>query len=514
MKKQPLVLTFDIGTQSARALLVDAAGTIVSKVQQSYEKPYYSLHPGWAEQQPAFYWDMICKTAQALKAQSGALWGDVIAVTCTTIRDTSVCMDSDNQPVRDAILWLDKREAKGLPPIPVANKIMFKVAGLSSYTDQVRRESASNWLIQNEPETWRKTSKFVLLSAYFNFMFTGRLVDSIANIIGHLPFDAKYNGWVKSGDNRRCLFNIENDKLCELVEAGTELGGITPEAARATGIPQGTPFIVTGSDKGCETLGLSCLREDSAAISFATIASLQVTTDRYFEPKPFIPPYPAVAGGYNPEVETYRGYWLISWFKKEFASKEVADAASLGCSPEDLLNQRLQEIPPGCEGLMLQPTFTGNAITPHAKGAIIGFSDAHTRIHIYRAIVEGVNFSLIEGLREIERRGKLQVKKLFVAGGGSRSAEICQITANMFGLPVYRTQTHEACGIGSSMVAFVSSGIYKDYNEAAAAMVHIRDEFVPDMAEHALYRALFEKIYCQIFNSLAPLYKELNGLLH
>lgn len=513
MANRQLVLTFDIGTQSARALLANARGDILSKYQLAYEKPYYSLHAGWAEQAPAFYWDAICAVSKGLRLQSGALWDDIIAVTCTTIRDTSVCIGHDMQPVRDAILWLDKRETKGMAPIPAANRMLFKVAGLSDYTDQIRRESASNWLIQNEPDNWQKTDKFVLLSAYFNLRFTGRLVDSVANIIGHLPFDAKYNDWVKSGDHRRCLFNIENDKLCDLVEAGTILGGVTAQAAADTGIAEGLPFVVTGSDKGCETLGLSCLREDSAAISFATIASLQVTTNKYFEPKPFIPPYPAVAGGYNPEVETYRGYWLISWFKKEFAAKEVADAQALDCSPEDLLNARLKEIPPGCDGLMLQPTFTGNAITPHAKGAIIGFSDVHTRIHIYRAIIEGVNFSLLEGLREIESRGKLQVKKLFVAGGGSRSSEICQITANMFGLPLYRTQTHEACGIGSSLVAFVTMGIYKDYDEAVAAMVHVQDEFLPDMREHAVYKELFEKIYCRIFDSLAPLYHQLGNIL-
>ncbi|WP_322413310.1 FGGY-family carbohydrate kinase, partial [Clostridium perfringens] len=146
-----------------------------------------------------------------------------------------------------------------------------------------------------------------------------------------------------------------------------------------------------------------------------------------------------------------------------------------------MLNERLKEIPPGCNGLIFQPYFTPGVVMPKARGAIIGFSDIHTRTHIYRAIIEGINFALLDGMRTIERRGKLKVDKVFVAGGGSRSDKICQITANMFGIPVCRIQTHEASGLGSSIVAFISKGVFSNIDEAVEAMVHIKDEFIPDM---------------------------------
>jgi len=58
---EPLVLTIDMGTQSARAILCDSKGNIVAKAQKKYESPYFSLHPGWAEQTPAFYWSAVCE---------------------------------------------------------------------------------------------------------------------------------------------------------------------------------------------------------------------------------------------------------------------------------------------------------------------------------------------------------------------------------------------------------------------------------------------------------------------
>ena len=69
---------------------------------------------------------------------------------------------------------------------------------------------------------------------------------------------------------------------------------------------------------------------------------------------------------------------------------------------------------------------------PEAKGAVIGFGDVHTRVHIYRAIIEGINYALIEGLENIEKKSKVKVKRIAVSGGGSQSNAICQITADMF----------------------------------------------------------------------------------
>jgi sugar (pentulose or hexulose) kinase len=227
-----------------------------------------------------------------------------------------------------------------------------------------------------------------------------------------------------------------------------------------------------------------------------------------------MPPYVAVVPGYyNPEIEIYRGYWLLSWFKKEFAAREVADAARLGVSAERLLDERLIDVPPGCDGLIMQPYFTPGIDMPFAKGAVIGFSDAHTRIHLYRAIIEGINFALMEGLRGMEKRGKLAVKELFVAGGGSQSDAICHITATMFGLPVHRIQTYEATGIGSSMTAFVSKGIFSSYEEAISAMSHIKDTCEPNKADHEVYEELYGRIFEKLFKKLSPLYQEINTII-
>jgi len=504
---EPLILTFDLGTQSIRALLVNARGVILHKAQKVFDPPYYSKQPGWAEQKPEYYWDSLCETSRELKEKAGSLWQDVIAVTSATIRDTCLCLDKDYNPLRDIILWLDDRKAENLPPLPFPVRKILDSIGMGEGIALQRRISHCNWIAVNEPEIWKKTDKFVFISTWLNYKFCGTLADSNASVIGHIPFDYKSRTWAKADDFKRFFWEVEEGKSFDLVEPGTALGSITAKTAEETGITEGLPYIVSGSDKGCETLGLSCLSEDKAALSFGTTATVQLSTQRYFEPIRFLPAYPAVIPGYyNPEVEIFRGYWLLSWFKKEFAAKEVEEAKIRGISAEELLNERLRDIPPGCNGLVMQPYFTPGLDMPFAKGAIIGFSDVHTRIHIYRAIIEGINFALMEGLRGMEKQGKLRVEKLFVAGGGSQSAEICQITASQFGLPVYRTQTHEVTAIGAAMSAFVSKGIFSSYNEGAGAMVQIKDEFLPDQEIHAVYEEIYSEVFEKIFDKLSPLY--------
>ena len=133
-------------------------------------------------------------------------------------------------------------------------------------------------------------------------------------------------------------------------------------------------------------------------------------------------------------------------------------------------------------------------------------ADYHGRIHMYRAVIEGINYSLMEGIKLAEAAGNFKVAEIRLGGGGSQSSEICQITANMFGIPVVRVHTHEVSGIGAAMAAFVGLGEFANFNEAAGAMVHERDRFEPDMKEHALYQDLYENVWKEIFGKLAPLY--------
>lgn len=508
--EQPLVLTFDIGTQSVRCLLVRPDGSFADMEQLKYEVPYTSPEPGWAEQSPDFYYRQLCTAARALCGRNQTLLPQVIAVTLTSIRDTVLCLDENNEPLRNIILWLDKRQADFCNPFPLWKQWIFRLAGMAETTKTLYRATASNWIRQNQPEIWEKTAKYVMLPTYLNYKLTGKLLDSQANMVGHIPFDYRRRRWKTDWSLTKCICDVEKEKLCELVQSGEVLGYITREFSGESGVPAGLPLVATGSDKGCETLGLSVVEENKAALSFGTTATIQLAVKKYFEPQRFMPAYLAVPNDlFNPEIELYRGFWLVSWFVREFGAAERKKAEELGYSTEEVLNQAIAHIPPGCEGLLLQPYWTPGILHPTSRGAVVGFADYHTHLHLYRAIIEGIGFELYRSLRNMERRSGLKIDQVFVAGGGAQSDVVCQITADIFGLPVKRIQTHEASALGASMVAFIWNGVFRDYGDAIRHMVHETDVFTPNMDAHEIYMDIYHGAYRRIFGRLEPIYRRI-----
>lgn len=506
------VLAFDVGTQSVRALLIDRFGVAAASVKETYEEPYYSREPNWAEQRPDFYYETICSAARKLKAKAPEAFSQAVCVAPTVFRNSAVCLDKERKPLRDCILWLDRRRVQNPPKLAWWRRVMFAAVGMTDTVNMLRHYSVINWMQEKEPETWAKTDKYVMLSTYLNMRLSGRLADSYAGILGLLPVNYKRRKWDKYGVTR-CLYDLPQSMLSDMIPSGEVLGGITAETAALSGIPEGLPVIVTGSDKGCETIGLSVLKKDQAALSFGTACSIEFTTNKYFEPRTFIPGYPAVPNDlYNGEVQLWRGYWMLTWFKQQFAQPDVEEAERNGCTAEELLDRRLGDVPPGSNGLMVLPYWTPGLDTPDARGAMIGFSDVHTRYHVYRAIVEGLNFGLMDGMYRMERRSGQKIRRLYLGGGGSKSDAVCQITANMFGLPVSRIQTEDSCALGAAVCAFVSRGVYGSYQEAVDAMVHIRDTFQPDMNEHAYYKRLYQRVYRRYYSTVRPLHRALNDL--
>ena len=185
----------------------------------------------------------------------------------------------------------------------------------------------------------------------------------------------------------------------------------------------------------------------------------------------------------------------------------------MGISAEELLDRRLKEIPPGSHGLVLQPYWSPGIKTPSAKGAIIGFSDVHTRIHLYRAIIEGIGYALLDGLKRMEKRAGYNIKRLTVSGGGSNSDAICQMTADITGLTVQKIQTYESSALGAAMAAFVGIGDFTDLEQAVSRMSRVTKEYFPDKNNHEIYKKLYENVYKKLYRRNKKFYKEIKEVL-
>ena len=510
------ILAIDNGTQSVRALLFDTDGNLLAKSQIQLET-YVSPQPGWAEQDPDYYWDSLCQACQQLWDMPGVARERIAGVALTTQRGTVVNVDEFGRPLRPAMVWLDQRRTEGLPPVGGLWGFAFRLVGMMDTLRQVQAQAEANWLRIHQPEIWYNTYKFLFLSGYLTHKLVGRFVDSVGCQVGYVPFDYKKGTWAASWDWKWRAVPMSPQILPELVHPTEALGVITAEAAKATGIPAGLPLIAAAGDKACEVLGAGGIEPHIGCLSFGTTATFTATSKKYVEPIPLIPPFPAaVPRAYSLEIQLYRGFWMVSWFKEQFGREEAAAAAEQGRTAEELLNELIADVPPGAMGLMLQPYWsTGIRIPgPEAKGAIIGFGDVHTKAHVYRAMLEGLIYGLREAGERVSRRSRVPLTALRVAGGGSQSDAAMQMAADIFGLPAARPHTFEASGLGAAIVAAVGLGLHPDFATAVARMTRLGDVFEPHPQHHALYEQLYQRVYKQMYGRLQPLYhaiREITG---
>lgn len=511
MNESPLILAIDNGTQSVRALLFDLHGDLVEKVRVTLPE-YISTEPGMSEQDPRVFWNAVCQACQKLWHKPGVDKSRVAGVALTTQRSTVVNLGEDGEPIRNAIIWMDNRRTFGQKPVSGLWGLLFALSGMTNTVAYLQAEAECNYIRTHDPEIWQKTHKYVLLSGYLTYKLVGRMVDSTSCQVGYIPFDYKKKQWSSKMDWKWQAVPMDPALLPELQPPGSVLGEITLQASEETGIPLGLPLIAAAADKATEVIGAGCIDPNVACISYGTTATINTTHRKYVEVIPLIPPYPsAVPDAYSVESQVYRGYWMVSWFKQEFAALEQIAAGERGVEAEILLEEMVKNIPPGSLGLMLQPFWSPGLKYPgpEAKGAIIGFGDVHGKAHVYKAILEGVAYALRDGAERTEKRSGVKITEVRVAGGGSQSETAMQLTADIFGLPTARPHVYEASGLGAAIDAAVGLKLYPDFDSAVKGMTRIGKEYEPDPQASRIYAELYHKVYKKMYSTLKPLYEEI-----
>jgi sugar (pentulose or hexulose) kinase len=494
-------IVIDGGTQNIKAFIFDEKGNEVYG-EACPVTPYFSVQPGFAEQDAEKYLEITEKVTRSVVENSHVPKDEIAAVAITSHRSTIVPVDKDGKPVRPAITWLDERKTEGLN-LP---------AGFETLTvlKEYQRRSKFNWLKKYEPENYDKTHIFLTIASYIFHALTGEFKDCSSMIVGLFPYDYAQLEW-HSLEMVYEIFGVEREKLPPLVSPAEIAGTVSEEGAKSFGVPQGLPIIIGAGDKQSELLGAGVISNDIAEVSYGTAAVIELFSAEYIEHPQldFFTWGAAIPKHWALEGFVGSGYWIVSWFKREFAKYEEEEAEKLNIPTEDLLNREIKEIPAGSMGLILQPYWHPRENEPLSKGAIIGFSGEHTRAHVYRAIIEGIAYELRRLKEVMEELSGSKVKELRVGGGGSKSNEIMQITADVFNLPASRMHTSDLSALGAAIDAAVTLNIYHDFPEAVDNMVRVKETFTPHAKNVKIYDRLFNEVYKEIYSALSPLYRKI-----
>lgn len=502
---QHYFLCIDNGTQSVRAMIIDATGAVIAKSQHVLP-PYNSPKQGWSEQQPQVFYHAVTQACKKLWQQPQAPSPQqVSAVAVTTQRATMCFLDENAQATYPAITWMDKRRCSKLNKMPLWWRLAIFLSAKSKQLQFAREKAPSNWLFANRQKNWQQTKYYCQLSAYLNFRLCGKYQDSIASQVGFIPFSYRQQQYSNKFSWQWFAYKVKPHSLPKLLPAATLMGKLSANAAQDLGgINREAVLIAAGADKACDVLGMGISAQDKhmAAISLGTRATILQSTRQYSESANSMPAYPSlIFKEYLIEEALARGFYLVTWFISTFSSDKSSklDYASL----EKFLNKT----PMGANGLLLQPTWGSDVEDDKGvRGAVLGLDGNQSEADLYRAIIEGIAYGLKDGKNKIQRQSKQKIKKLRVAGGGAKSDAVLQVIADVIGLPIERLHTVETASLGAAMCCAVGLGLYQDFNQSIQKMVTVERIFEPDKAAHKFYKSVYENVYIKMHKPLLNLH--------
>ncbi|KGE65729.1 MULTISPECIES: FGGY-family carbohydrate kinase [Pseudomonas] len=500
------VMGVDIGTQSTKALLVDGQGTIIAQHSQGYRVDTPKVR--WAEQWPQVWLDAVEACVAHCMAKAGVAAEQVKALCISSLYGGSgIAVDAHITPLHPCLIWMDRRASEQVAWVreQVDLERLFAITGNS--VDSYYGFTKMLWLKQHQPEVWAKTRYLLPPNSYINWCLTGALAvdhSSAGNIGG--VYDVKARGW--SGEMLDAL-GIPQAMMPErLVYSGEVVGGLLEGWAERLGLQAGTPILAGGVDAAMATLAAGVTQPGNHVAMIGTsmcwgYLNQQVDAHHGLVSMPHV---------YNGHRDLYifggaiTAGASVSWFREQFCQAEEQQAKATGQDSLVLLEQRAMSIPAGSEGLLFLPYLMGERSPvwdDRASGSFVGLNLYHSRIHLYRAVLEGVSFALRHNIEAGTRGAHSLDPRLIVVGGASHSDLWMQIIADVTRYPVYTIVQEVEAALGAALLAAHTVGLVSD-GEMDQGWVQLELRAEPKAENVEAYDRAFAE-YLKLYPALKPI---------
>ncbi|ULT56161.1 xylulokinase [Neobacillus drentensis] len=491
------VIGVDLGTSAVKILLVNQNGDVCQEVSKSY--PLIIEKSGYSEQNPE---EWVAKTTEGLAELVQAFQGDVKDIEGISFSGQMhglVLLDEANQVLRNSILWNDTRTTKQCQEI-------YETVGQERLLEITKNPALEGftlpkilWVKEQEPETFKRASVFMLPKDYLRYRITGNLHMEYSDAAGTLMLNVSKREWSPEILN---LFGIAPELCPPLVESHACVGTVTAEFAQSTGLSEATKVFAGGADNACGAIGSGILSEGKSLCSIGTsgvVLSYEERNDLDFEGKVHYFNHGEENTYYTMGVTLAAGYSL-SWFKDTFAKEEAFDQFLEG----------VDGVPAGSDGLLFTPYIVGER-TPHAdsniRGSFIGMDAGHERKHFARAVLEGITFSLNESIEIFRNSGKT-IDSIISIGGGAKNETWLQMQADIFNAKIEKLTSEQGPGMGAAMLAAYGSGWFTSLKECAEKFIQTSKTYYPIEGNVEAYKKLFA-IYQQVYTQTKTLNDQL-----
>ena len=502
-------LGLDLGTTAAKAVLIDAAGTVLGSAAGEY--PLSSPRPLWAEQNPEDWWNAARNSFRGTLQQAGIKPGQVEGIGLTGQMHGLVLLDKDGRALRPCIMWNDQRTAAQCEAITrrIGFERLLEITGNAALPGFTAPKIL--WVQENEPEIYQKTARILLPKDYIRYRLTGEFATDVSDASGTLLLDVQRRNW--SGEILSAL-DIPASRMPKVYESPEITGAVSEIAAKEAGLQPGIPVVGGGGDQAAGGVGTGTVLPGIVSVSLGTSGVVFSHTDQPArEPQGRLHAFcHAVPGAWHVMGVTLAAGGSLRWFREVFGEPEQTLARQKGVDPYELLSAEAQQAPPGSEGLLYLPYLSGERTPypdPLAKGVFLGMTLRHRKAHFVRAVLEGVAYSLKDCLEMLRSIG-LEIRQVRVSGGGARSELWRQILADVFAAELATLNSTEGAPYGAALLAAVGAGAYPTVQEACRSCIKIVRRVEPAAERVKVYQD-FYGIYRSLYQTLKDSFKAISG---
>lgn len=489
------LMAVDAGTGSVRAVLFDLDGNQIECAQHEWEHAEDPRYPGSMDFNWEYNRSLTVECIRKAIENSKIDPSDIAAVSTTCMREGIVLYDKEGKEIwacANVDARSDDEVVQLVRDFPGLEKELYLESGQSYALDALPRLL---WVKNKLPELYERIDKIGMFNDWLIYMMTGKLAVEPSNGSTTGLMDLKTRAFDPS-IAEKC--GLRSDIFPDVKEPGTVIGTVTPAFSKESGLAEGTPVVVGGGDAQLGCIGVGVVNSNQAAIFGGSFWQYEYNTDeaKTDDKCRVRVNCHAVKDIWQYEALAFKPGLVMRWYRDGFCQLEKAESEKTGRDVYDLMNEKAQDIPAGCYGMMCTFSDVMNFINwKHASPTFTNFEldpGKFSRYTFYRATLE--NTALItKGHVDLVREatGNMPSEVIF-AGGASKSDLWSQILADVLGIPVKVPKVKEATALGAAIIAGYGVGIYSDISEAAEKLVKIDKTFTPSAENHKVYLKMYE----------------------
>ncbi|MFM2439841.1 MAG: glycerol kinase GlpK [Bacteroidota bacterium] len=473
------ILSFDQGTTSSRAILVDKQGQIQGIAQKEFSQ--YFPHPGWVEHDAMEIWSTQIGVASEAISKKNLSLTDIAAIGITNQRETTVVWNKQTGlPIYNAIVWQDRRTADFCDSLKQFGKAQIIQEKTGLIIDAYFSASKIKWILDNVEGARTLAANGELCFGTIDTWLVWKLTNGKVHVTDatNASRTMLYNIHDLSWDKELlALFDIP-DSLLPVVKSSSEVYGYTNHLfsnkelpiAGIAGDQQAALFgqMCTAPGMVKNTYGTGCFmlmhtgeKAVTSKNNLLTTIALQINGHTY----------------YALEGSVFIGGAVVQWLR---------DGLHLirNSSEVEALARQVEHT----DGVYLVPAFAGLGApywNQHARGSIVGITRGTNAGHIARAALEGIAYQTYDVLKAMEADAGIPITELRVDGGATNNSLLMQFQSDILNTLVIRPVIVETTALGAAYLAGLAVGFWKDM-EALRAQWQVDTTFKPIM--HATER--------------------------